>query len=110
MRGEIAAVCQRCLKPMIQEVCAPFGMLILNEIPRGTEAATEEEYLVAEQDSLDLMRLLEDELLLALPMVPRHADGTCQTAAPEESASTRANPFQALAALKERRKGSGKAS
>jgi uncharacterized protein len=58
--------------------------------------------------TLDLRELVEDELLLALPLVPRH--DTCpvplnltvdpvETDAPAE----RKNPFAALQALKTRR-------
>ena len=50
----------------------------------------------------DLQALVEDELLLAMPLVPMH--GTCPqplTGAPAEvSEEPRANPFAALAALK----------
>ncbi|MDP1159869.1 YceD family protein, partial [Klebsiella variicola] len=53
---------------------------------------------------LDARELIEDELLLALPLVPRHANcpqplpGAGEQAEPE--AEQRPNPFAALAALK----------
>jgi uncharacterized protein len=56
--------------------------------------------------SLDLRELVEDEMLLALPLVPRHAQ--CPEPLPRsfgdvdevEEAEQKANPFAALAALK----------
>lgn len=97
LHGEVAAICQRCLKPMTQDVAARFGMLILNEDPAGADE--EDEYLVVTQDSLDLVSVLEDEILLALPMVPRHTAGECDVNDTGGLSSARENPFQVLAAL-----------
>jgi uncharacterized protein len=66
--------------------------------------AESEEDVLASTRSLDLRQLAEDELLLALPLVPRHdvcpqpllpamSDPLDEDAAPP-------NPFAALAALK----------
>ena len=60
--------------------------------------------LVISRD-FDALSLVEDELILALPLVPRHE--VCPQALPVdavdeafEAASQRPNPFAALAALK----------
>jgi uncharacterized protein len=45
---------------------------------------------------MDVAQLVEDEVILALPMVPRHEACLATGAAPE----TRASPFDALAALR----------
>ena len=53
--------------------------------------------------ALDLHELVEDELILALPLVPRHDACPQPLAAPataEEPLAERPNPFAALAALK----------
>ncbi|HEY9107287.1 MAG TPA: YceD family protein, partial [Roseateles sp.] len=58
------------------------------------------------QRQMDLRELVEDELLLALPLVPRHE--ACPEPLPhadeetvgEEEEAERPNPFAALAALK----------
>ena len=79
----------------------------------GSEA--EAEQLDAESDDdhlvlmprLDLLLLVEDELILELPLVPRH-EGVCPEPLPfpdvadaaEEPADARPNPFAALAALR----------
>ena len=58
------------------------------------------------EDPLDLLALVEDELLLALPIVPMHDPKDCQQPAgldePESSEDevTRSNPFSVLAQLK----------
>lgn len=99
--------CQRCLQPF--EV--PLGLARRLRFVRGESQA---EALDAESDddvlalgrSLDLRELVEDELLLALPLVPRH--GQCPQplpmsagdAPPADAAVERANPFAVLQALK----------
>ncbi len=53
--------------------------------------------------ALDLRELIEDELLLALPIVPRHEVCPVPLVAPADAAELveeKPNPFAALAALK----------
>ena len=59
------------------------------------------------EDPLDLHALIEEELLLALPIVPAHHPEECQQpeglddeAEPSEDEVTRSNPFSVLAQLK----------
>ena len=60
-----------------------------------------------ENEKLDLLPALEDELILALPLVAYHQEGSCQAPSqiteqqPEvEESSKKHNPFSALADLK----------
>jgi uncharacterized protein len=58
------------------------------------------------EDPLDLLALIEEELLLALPIVPAHDPQECQQPADNqvsessEDEVTRSNPFSVLAQLK----------
>ncbi len=77
------------------------------------EALDEEcdEDLLALSREFDLRELIEDELLMALPVVPRHEE--CPTSVPlassdddfEVANSEKPNPFAALAALRKDGKG-----
>jgi len=107
-RTSLALQCQRCLQP----VETPLDIDRTIRFVRGEEAAAEldeqiEDDVLALQRSLDLRELVEDELLLALPLVPRHE--VCpaplpmsagETEAVDAAAQEAANPFAALAALK----------
>lgn len=102
-------VCQRCLGPveMHLEVERTFRFV-------SDEATAEREDEDAEEDVLvlspqfDLIGLIEDELLMALPLVPRHEPDcpspvqlSVQDAGFEEAQSEgRPHPFAALAQLK----------
>ncbi len=99
----VSLECQRCLKPMTVSVQVERSFLFVH----GEDAAAEldadsEDDVLALTRSLDLRELVEDELLLALPIVPRH--DICPEPLPVRAndplAEEKPNPFAALAALK----------
>lgn len=71
--AEVHLACQRCLQPMAHRIEVDTRIRFVN----GEDAAARldaeiEEDVLALTRSLDLRELVEDELLLALPIVPRH--------------------------------------
>jgi uncharacterized protein len=99
--------CQRCLQPVLQPLQVERAFrFVRDEQQAEAEDPDSEEDLLALQPAFDLRRLVEDELLLALPLVPRHE--VCPQPLPmsageedaSEAAEERPNPFAALAALK----------
>ena len=74
------------------------------EAAAALDAETEDDVL-ALTPTLDLLALVEDELLLALPLVPRHE--VCLQPLPralvddDPAVASADNPFAALAALKQ---------
>ena len=100
---EVTLECQRCLQPMALAL-APERRIFFVE---GEDAAAaldpeSEDDVLALTPSLDLPALIEDELLLALPLVPRHE--ICPEPLPRslvaDDAQAADHPFAALAALK----------
>jgi uncharacterized protein len=103
----IALECRRCLEP----VEVPLQVDTRLRFVRGEDAAAE---LDAESEydvlpltrSLDLQTLIEDELLLALPVLPAHE--VCPHPLPavfgEPDVEAPSSPFAALADLKRRGK------
>lgn len=98
--------CQRCLTPVLETVAAERSFLFVAD--EATAAALDDE---AEDDILaisrdfDALALIEDELILSLPLVPLHE--VCPESVPMsavdagfEVASERPNPFGILAGLK----------
>jgi uncharacterized protein len=99
--GHLLLVCQRCLGAVAHDLHIDR----LLELASEYSAPTQEEM---EDDSVDVLplagalavdTLVEDELLLSLPLVPRHAECALPATAADSSA---AHPFAALAALKHR--------
>ena len=103
---EVKMVCQRCLELVTLPIHSECSYAVVKEgantqsLPKGYDV------LELGEDPLDLLALIEDELLLALPIVPTHDPKECQQPAgadePEPSVDevTRSNPFSVLAQLK----------
>ena len=96
--------CQRCLKEMQQTLTVDrrFRFVRSEEEAERLDETSEDDVLVL-QPRLDLQDLLEDELILALPLVARH-EGDCPEPLPMpadelEDEGPASNPFAALAAL-----------
>lgn len=108
----VRAECQRCLGPVDLELQAEIDLLLVavGERPAQADEDEEEEVLEVGAEPVELAGLVEDELLLAAPMVFLHAEGACRAPAggvsevqPEEQgAGERENPFAALEALRGR--------
>lgn len=107
VEGAVTLICQRCLENYSQPL-AGLSRFVLVDSEAEADALFEEtgeddaapEPLVAARP-VDALELMEDELLLALPLVPRH------TVCPDSAATRRlaekeqpVSPFAALAPLK----------
>lgn len=93
--GDIDLICQRCLGSY------PFhidGETILT-IERQGEPQDEDRESIAADSALEVAALIEDEVLLALPMSPRHPETEC-AGRPSVAVEDKIRPFAALAKLK----------
>ncbi len=105
-KATVPLTCQRCLQPvpvalMIEQ---DFRFVADEATALAEDDASEEDLLVLE-DSFDLMALIEDELLMSMPLVPMHPACLSEhvpTSPEEEAAMSEAkpNPFAVLASLK----------
>jgi uncharacterized protein len=105
-RVSIWMECQRCLKPVLVPLVVERSLRFV----RGEDAAARldadsEDDVLELTHALDLRDLVEDELVLTLPLVPRHEDCTAALPAAEahDAGESPPNPFAALAALKQKR-------
>ncbi|AOG24939.1 YceD family protein [Acidovorax sp. RAC01] len=99
--------CQRCLTPVDipLEVDRAFRFVADEATAEALDDESEEDLLAMSRE-FDLRELIEDELLMALPVVPKHDE--CPTAVPlassdddfEEASAVKPNPFAALAGLR----------
>lgn len=108
-KATVPLTCQRCLHPV------PVALLIEQDFRFVADEATalaeddesEEDVLVLEE-AFDLVALIEDELLMSLPLVPMHPTCLSEQAptSKEEAAllaEAKPNPFAVLATLKTRK-------
>jgi len=99
-------ICQRCLGPVdvLVQVDREFRFVDSEAVAEQQDEECEEDLLVISRE-FDLASLVEDEVLMALPLVPRHE--TCpvdvkMVAADDdfEAPAEKPNPFAMLAQLK----------
>ncbi len=103
VKGRLHLRCQRCLG-LLHFPVDLASTLLLDESGDGMQSDDPEEpELIEASGALDLTGLVEDEILLGLPIAPRHASGAC--GGPDDGPardSGAAGPFAALAVLKKR--------
>jgi uncharacterized protein len=105
--------CQYCLKPVSLAIEAKIALLIVSDESNEKEAAQLEsdlDLMLMEGDKLEVVDIIEDDLILSLPMVARHLGEDGHTAcsehlaykgAGEEIKEDKPNPFAVLARLKD---------
>ncbi|GKT22252.1 YceD family protein [Acidovorax sp. SUPP3334] len=106
-RAAFPMTCQRCLGPVDVplEVEREFRFVADEATAEALDDESDEDLLALSRE-FNLRELIEDELLMALPLVPRHDE--CPAPVPmestdedfEEASAQKPNPFAALAALR----------
>lgn len=111
LKGEVSLTveleCQRCLQGKFYPLTAHLDLILLRHEGQIERYEGESEAILIEDDRLDLKTLIEDELILALPIIAMH-DEDCQPWQDEteseitetEAEPERENPFAMLAQLK----------
>lgn len=107
IEGHVKAVlwlqCQRCMVPCQLNIDSDFVLVVVQGFDEADKLPIEVDPVMVEDEHLSLVNLLEDELLLAVPAIPRHI--TCEAESTEsggeiEHEAVRENPFDILASLK----------
>ena len=98
VEGSLELVCQRCLEPFDFVVNVDVMLELCNDIG-GIALAEDEIDRVLAESEMSVARLVEDEIILVLPQVPRHDKCGVEELAAQPQ---RVSPFGVLAALKKR--------
>jgi uncharacterized protein len=107
VEADLPLTCQRCMGEVRTTVTVDRHFIFVpdEDTAAALDDASEDDVLALAAD-FDLHALIEDELLLALPLVPRHAQCpevvqlSVQDADFEAAQEQQAHPFAALARLK----------
>lgn len=110
LHTDIWLMCQRCLLPYLQPISIHNRFVIVHteEQAQALDMENDEADAIVGSHQFDLLDLIEEELLLALPLVPRHESCTSPALAtsPDKTAptkTTKASPFSVLAELKQKK-------
>lgn len=115
--ARVILTCQRCLSDVDIGVDAPIAVALVRTDEAARDLPPDLDPLVVTDDVLCPLDLVEDEVLLGIPPVPRHELGACPEGShagagvqlfgsateehvAEASMSEQSNPFAVLAALK----------
>lgn len=118
VRGHVAASlplrCQRCCERYEFDVDADVSLALVSGLDEANAVPPPYEPLLIEDRLMRPADLIEDELVLAVPAIPRHEEGECQPppaqgndslaavtqASPSPVAEVVRHPFASLAVLK----------
>jgi uncharacterized protein len=107
LKGRLAArltlQCQRCMEPFVYEIMSNFTLGVVRTLDEADKLPEDYEAALAKDDQLVLNELIENELILNLPIIPKHLPEACRVkmpvldTGPEEKTK---NPFQVLSSLR----------
>lgn len=107
IKADVSLQCQRCLESMQYHLDVNVHWAVVWDEEKARQLPSHLEPWIAGEEPEDLYAMVEEELLLALPVAPVHAelciDGALLRSGKEpvaEATTVKNSPFQALAALK----------
>lgn len=72
---EVKLKCQRCLQGMVYNICAEIKIVLVKKFEEISGKFSSYEQITTDNNELfDLYQLLEDEMILSLPIVIKHDD------------------------------------
>ena len=102
LQTKLPMICQRCLQPMLYSLDVEIALLITfaeeEDVPLGYEML-----ILTNHQPISLIQLVEDELVLALPIVPKHDTCPYNEYALDDTTPVekeKYNPFHVLNQLK----------
>ncbi|MEH6472695.1 MAG: YceD family protein [Halopseudomonas sp.] len=100
----VRMLCQRCLEPVTLELEAEMNLGIVADDEAAKQLPRYYDPNIIKEPKQDLYQLVEEELILTLPLIAQHENCVVKTeygeVAPQLSDSEKENPFNVLVQLK----------
>ncbi len=74
VRTCLEMTCQYCLEPVSLSVSAAIALVVVQNQDEADLLDAGQEALIVHGEEIDQVAIIEDDLILALPMVPRHVN------------------------------------
>jgi uncharacterized protein len=109
LKGRLHLVCQRCLQDCAVDLdeSRRFLLVATEEQADSYPLEDEEQEPLVVTQHFNLLETIEDEILLSLPLIPKHPEGFCEPHAStfgdeegEDTSNERENPFNILKNMK----------
>lgn len=105
LQSVLSLQCQRCLQPVAYTVESALSLGIVFSEEAAKNLPGYYDPLLLDTPELEVWQMVEEELILSLPIAARHPEGECRIdmncAEPVSEQPRRPNPFQVLAKLKD---------
>ncbi len=92
IKSQLPVICQRCLDEMLIHLDLSFDYLLSDKVVNELEDSDETDWLEINSE-MDVRELIEDELLLAMPIAPVH-EARCSRQSMQSG--EKPNPFAVL--------------
>jgi uncharacterized protein len=114
LKGQMHLICQRCMQPCLVKIEESRQFVFLANEALADAFPMEEDALepLVMSSQFDLLGTIEDEILLSLPLIPKHPEGVCEPASlgsgaddlqdQGETAKKPDNPFNILKNIKKK--------
>jgi uncharacterized protein len=114
LKGQMQLICQRCMQPCEVQIDESRQFVFLANEALADAFPMEDDALepLVMSSQFDLLGTIEDEILLSLPLIPKHPEGMCEPAAlgsgaddplnQGETAKKPDNPFNILKNMKKK--------
>lgn len=105
----LALQCQRCMDPFDYEIIDDFMLGIVQSEEEADDLPERYDPLVIKGNELLIQDIIEDELIVSLPIVPMHEPNVCKVRLPYMAKSDgmseieKDNPFKVIELLREKR-------
>lgn len=108
LETKLTLQCQRCMEPFIYEIISDFVLGIVSTLDEANALPERYEPALAKEGNLALRELIEDELILNLPIIPRHEPEDCKVKLPLADSGWEQgkgeSPFHVLKSLKDKQR------
>ncbi len=108
LKTQLILQCQRCMEPFKYEIIDDFLLGIVQTEEEADELPERYDPLVIKEMDLFIQDVIEDELIVSLPIVPMHPPKDCKVRLPLVAESTgisdKENPFKVIELLRKRNK------
>jgi len=107
--------CQRCLEPFGYDITGHFLFGLLHSEEKPTSQPDNMDMVFTEEGILELQNVIEDELIIGMPIVPKHHPEDCKVKLPlvfDSNDKTQEieneNPFKVIELLRDKRNSDSK--
>jgi len=108
LETKLTLQCQRCMELFIYEIISDFALGVVNTLDEANALPELYEPALAKEGNLALRELIEDEIILNLPIIPRHEPEECKVKLPLADSGWEQgkgeSPFRVLQSLKHKQK------